>query len=97
MLQYVDLGMTESEEDIKNEVRRLRSEGRLSQVQAQAIDAGSVFGFFSSPLGRRIVSADNVLRVPLFAALPADSLFDVPQRGGPASWLGTAVYKKMVN
>ncbi len=69
MLQYMDFGKTDSEEDIKEELARLEREKFLSPREAEAVNIKSIAGLFSSPLGKKLKNAENVRREFKFSLL----------------------------
>ncbi len=76
LLQYIDYGKTGSEEEIQGELRRLVSERFLSARQAEAVDTQCILRLFGSPVGRRIMAADELRREFKFSLLcPAESFF----------------------
>ena len=76
LLQHIDYGKTGSEEEIQGELRRLVSERFLSARQAEAVDTQCILRLFASPLGQRIMAADELRREFKFSLLcPAESFF----------------------
>ncbi len=76
LLQYINYSKTGSEAEIREELARLESAEFLSGAQAQAVDVGCVRRLFSSPLGRRILAADELRREFRFSILcPAEKFF----------------------
>ncbi len=69
MLQYMDFGKTDSEEEITGELSRLEREKFLSPREAEAVDIKAIAGLFASPLGQRMKCADNVKREFKFSLL----------------------------
>ena len=76
LLQYIDYEKTGSEQEIREELARLTAARFLSPRQAEAVDTGSILRLFSSPLGKRIMSADARKREFKFSLLcPAEKFF----------------------
>ncbi|MBR6209158.1 MAG: UvrD-helicase domain-containing protein [Oscillospiraceae bacterium] len=79
LLQYIDFAKTDSREAISAETERLRSQGRLSDEQAAAVDPAMILSFFRSPIGQRVLRADRVWRELRFSLLTgAEEFFPVP-------------------
>ena len=76
LLQYIDYEKTGTEQEIREELARLTAARFLSARQAEAVDTGSILRLFSSPLGKRIMSADARKREFKFSLLcPAEKFF----------------------
>jgi ATP-dependent helicase/nuclease subunit A len=76
LLQYIDYEKTGTGQEIREELARLTAARFLSPRQAEAVDTGSILRLFSSPLGRRIMSADARKREFKFSLLcPAEKFF----------------------
>lgn len=76
LLQFVDYGKTGSLSELEEEKRRLTDAGFLSEQQAQAVELESVLRLFASPLGRRILGADDLRREFKFSLMcPAEEIF----------------------
>ena len=76
LLQYIDYEKTGTEQEIREELARLTAARFLSPRQAEAVDTGSILRLFSSPLGKRIMSADARKREFKFSLLcPAEKFF----------------------
>ena len=76
LLQYIDYEKTGSEQEIREELARLTAARFLSPRQTEAVDTGSILRLFSSPLGKRIMSADARKREFKFSLLcPAEKFF----------------------
>ena len=69
VLQYIDLDRAAALSDIHGEIERLRRERFISDREAAAVDAAAIERLFSSPLGRRIIGADERLREFKFSLL----------------------------
>ena len=80
-MQYIDFARVGSEEEIREEIARLRERGFLDERQAASVPPEDIRAFFTSPLGRRVLTADKVLREFRFSLLcPAERWFS----GAPA-------------
>lgn len=69
VMQYIAFAKTASVEAVRTEVARIASMGQLTPRQAEAVDVSAITAFFSSPLGRRLLSADRVYREMRFSLL----------------------------
>lgn len=77
VLQFIDYAKAQSLDGIRSEIERLRAASYLTDRQAEAVDAGAILRLFESDLGRRIMSADKLLREFKFSILcPAEDFFD---------------------
>ena len=77
VLQFIDYAKAQSLDGIKGEIERLRASRHLSDRQAEAVDANAILRLFESELGRRIMSADKLMREFKFSLLcPAEDFFD---------------------
>lgn len=80
-LQYMSFEKTASLEEVKGEIARLERESFLSAREAASVNAEAIFALFSSPLGRRMLSADKVHREFKFSLLcPAEEIY--PEAAG---------------
>lgn len=68
-LRYLDLGRIGSAAEARAELDRLAAEGRLSPLEAGAVDAAALARFAASEIGRKIASSPRVLREFPFALL----------------------------
>lgn len=69
---------SESSLDLEKEVRRLVSDGKLTDTEAKALNRGSIEKFFRSSLFRRIQSADRFLRETEFTlSMPLSEISDI--------------------
>lgn len=76
VFQHIHLTQTDTLEQVKHEIERLRLEHFLTEEQAAAVDAQRIYRFFASPEGQEIKTADNILREFKFSLLqPADTYF----------------------
>ena len=77
VMQHIDYARTGSREEIAGEIARLRFRGFLDERQAGAVDPEDILAFFRSDLGRRVLSADRVVREFRFSLLcPAVRWFE---------------------
>ena len=78
-LQFIDYARCRTPEGVRDELERLRGEGRLSPSQLEAADPELILGFFRSKTGRRVLNADMVWRELRFSLLTdAAEFFAVP-------------------
>ncbi len=56
-------------DDTEKETARLVASGRLTQKEAEAVDIDAVSAFLSSPVGKRLLSADRVFKEYEFSVL----------------------------
>ncbi len=66
-LQFCDFGACKT--NVKKELDRLKSEGRFTEKQAQAVDAEAISCFVNSDIMKRIQAADCVYREKQFTLL----------------------------
>ena len=79
VLQYMDFSKATGEEGVRAEIERMRQKRFLSDREAEAVDAQAIVRLFSSPLGRRMLSAETITREFKFSLLcPADEVLDAP-------------------
>ena len=62
VLQEIDLAHCSEEDDVKEQVRKMTEEGRLSGEEAKAVNPGWISRFFRSDLGRRMLQAQKIYR-----------------------------------
>lgn len=80
VLQYMDFSQTASPEAIAAEIARLRALEFITAREAEAVEAAAIYKLFASPLGRRILAADQIIREFKFSLLvDAEPLF--PEAG----------------
>ena len=78
VLQYMDFSKATGEEGVRAEIERMRQKRFLSDREAEAVDAQAIVRLFSSPLGRRMLSAKTITREFKFSLLcPADEVLGV--------------------
>ena len=68
-LQYMNPEKTDSIENVRAELERLKDKKFLSERQAEAVNADAIVKLFASELGRRIKNADKVHREFRFSIL----------------------------
>lgn len=77
VLQHMDFSASDSPESIALEVERLEKHGFITPEQAKAVDPAAVYGFFVSPIGRRVLTAESVRREFKFSLMcPAEEFYD---------------------
>lgn len=82
VMQYIDFARTETEAQIREEIRRLEERGFITPAQADAVSAGDILAFFRSELGARLRRADRVIREFRFSLLcPAETWFSQAPEG----------------
>ena len=69
VMQHIDFARTGSLEEIEAEISRLREAGFLDERQAAAVPPEDILRFFRSEIGRRVLSADRVVREFRFSLL----------------------------
>lgn len=76
-LQFMDISHTDSRENVRFEIERLKEAKFLSARQAGAVDVDAIAKLFASPLGERMRSAQKVHREFRFSLLcPANDYFN---------------------
>ena len=91
VLQQIDFGKTDSKENIRNEIDRLREQRFLNGEEARAVDVAGVRAFFESELGRRVLHAEKVWREFRFSLLTeARELLPVESEGDKVLLQGVA-------
>ena len=69
VLQYMDFAAAGSPESVRAEIERLRLKRLLSDREAEAVDAAAIVKLFASPLGRRMLAAEQREREFKFSLL----------------------------
>ena len=69
VMQYIDFSRCTDLSAIEAEVARLAEEGRITAQSAQAVDGDSIWRFFKSPLGQRVLAAEHLRREFKFSLL----------------------------
>lgn len=76
VLQYMDFSRAVDVEGVEQEIERLRSQRFISDRDASAVDAKAIAELFASPLGKRLLSAEELHREFKFSLLcPAEELY----------------------
>ena len=76
VLQYMDFAKGRSREGIRSEIERLCAARFLSRQEADAVNVSAIERLFSSPLGKRMLAAQDPLREFRFSLLlPADAVY----------------------
>ena len=68
-MQFVDYRKCTTRAGVEEELRRLQARAILTKEQAQAVDAAKLLAFFESPLGRRVLAAQRILREYKFSVI----------------------------
>jgi len=69
VMQYIDFARCRSLEGVKAEIARLKQEERITSQAAEAVDAARIWAFFESPLGQRVLTAEQLKREFKFSLL----------------------------
>ena len=69
VLQYMDFEKTGSLREIETEIERMYRAGFMRKEEAEAVDAQAIWELFSSPLGKRMLSAEKMQREFKFSLL----------------------------
>lgn len=69
VMQYIRFEACGSEDGVRQEVKRLESEGFISPEQAEAVDCGQIAAFFATPMGQKLRGGAHVLREFKFSIL----------------------------
>lgn len=69
IMQYIDFDRCVSEDAIRNEINRLVNQSFITQDDADLIDPKVIMRLFDTPLGRKLQSADCLLREFKFSVL----------------------------
>ena len=75
-MQYIQYELCTDEENVKEELNRLVSQGFITQRQADAVPPEKILRFFQSSLGRRVLSAQKVIREFKFSILEDAGKYD---------------------
>ncbi len=79
VLQFINYALVETPEGVQSEVDRLLAAGHITPAQAASVEPERICALFASPIGRRILHADEVWRELRFSMLtPAERVFGVP-------------------
>ncbi len=75
-MQLLDHAKTGSEAEIASEIDRMRRLRLISEAEAEAVEPEKLLAFFRSPLGRRVLAAEDVRREFKFSVLlPAAEVY----------------------
>ncbi len=69
VMQFINFEHCGTVEGIKMEIERLKNGGFLNERQANAVDPKVIFKFFMSDIGKRLLSANEILREFPFSVL----------------------------
>lgn len=69
VMQYIDFARTGSAAQVEEEIARLTARQFLTPQQGEAVDAGKIYAFFDSPLGRELRAAPTLRREFKFSIL----------------------------
>ncbi len=78
-LQYIRYCACGSEQEVREEVRRLAELRFLTQEQANLVDCGRIAAFFATDFGKKLRESEHVLREFKFSILDDAAAYD----GGP--------------
>ncbi len=68
-LEHIRYDACSDADRIRGELARMVAEGFLTQEQAELVDVSMLSAFFSTPLGKKVVTQENVLREFKFSIL----------------------------
>ena len=80
-MQYLRYEGCTTLEGVETELKRLTEEKFLTQQQADAVPAEKLFAFFASPLGKRVLSAKQLVREFKFSVLQDAAILNGSLRG----------------
>ena len=80
-MQYIKYELCTDEAGIEEELTRLVSQGFITRQQAEVVPPEKILGFFRSPLGRRVLSAQKVIREFKFSILEDAGKYDPALKG----------------
>ncbi len=81
-MQHIDIKMTETLDEIKNQANLLVSKGLMTEEQIEALEFQQVYAFFQSPVGKRMQRARELTReMPFTLYVPVS---DLPEHRGVA-------------
>ena len=69
VLQYIRYDSCDCMKSIEDDINRMVKEELILQEEADLIDCKKLFNFFSSPLGKKLITSTNVLREFKFSIL----------------------------
>ena len=79
VLQFIDYSRVFTPEQVRGEIERLKNAEHITPAQAAAVEPERICALFASPIGQRILHADEVWRELRFSLLTgAETVFDAP-------------------
>ena len=79
VLQFIDYSCVSTPEQVRGEIERLKNAEHITPAQAAAVEPKAICKLFASPVGQRILHADEVWRELRFSLLTgAETVFDAP-------------------
>ena len=79
VLQFIDYSRVSTLEQVRGEIERLKNAEHITPAQAAAVEPERICALFASPIGQRILHADEVWRELRFSLLTdAGKVFGVP-------------------
>ncbi len=79
VLQFIDYSRVSTPEQVRGEIERLKKAEHITPAQAAAVEPERICALFASPIGQRILHADEVWRELRFSLLTgAETVFDAP-------------------
>ena len=79
VLQFIDYSRVSTPEQVRSEIERLKNAEHITPAQAAAVEPERICALFASPVGQRILHADEVWRELRFSLLTgAETVFDAP-------------------
>ena len=76
VMQHLDINNGLDNASIKEQIESMVEKDLITKEQAHAISVEKIYGFFKSPLGKRMLASDNVQReVPFNVEIPCHELF----------------------
>lgn len=79
VLQFIDYSRVATPEQVRGEIERLKAAEHITPAQAAAVEPERICALFASPIGQRMLHADEVWRELRFSLLTdAENVFAVP-------------------
>ena len=79
VLQFIDFSRVSTPEQVRSEIERLKNAEHITPAQAAAVEPERICALFASPIGQRILHANEVWRELRFSLLTgAETVFDAP-------------------
>ena len=75
-MQFIDYTKCSSIESIEREISAMSGKRLITPEQAESVSAKKILDFFNSPLGKRVLNADNVYREFKYSILAPGELID---------------------